>query len=232
MAEIKTPKGSPSIDMTPMVDLAFLLVTFFMLAATFRTDEPVEVSIPSSIGDKEIPEKTLVLVTVDKGGRIYFSCTGEEVRKKVVTQMAAKYKVPLSEDNIKEFVRITSIGCSMGELPQYLSLDGEGRKNYRKQDADFVGIPSDSLNNQLKDWINFANREMLDYGKKMFEEESAKQGKGQAPLRPEDYKPKFVLKAAMDAEYVRVKTAIETFRDLNLNNLNFVTSQEAAAVVK
>ncbi|MNK09766.1 Biopolymer transport protein ExbD/TolR [compost metagenome] len=228
MAEIKTPKGSPSIDMTPMVDLAFLLVTFFMLAATFRTDEPVEVSIPSSIGDKDIPEKTLVLVTVDKGGRIFFSCTGEEVRKKVVAQMAAKYKVPLSEDNIKEFVRITSIGCSMNQLPQYLSLDGEGRKNFPTE----KGIPSDSLHNELKDWINFANREMLDYGKKTFEEESAKLGKGQAPLKASDYKPKFVLKAAMDAEYVRVKSAIETFRDLDLNNLNFVTSQEAAPVIR
>ncbi len=228
MAEIKTPKGSPSIDMTPMVDLAFLLVTFFMLAATFRTDEPVEVSIPSSIGDKEIPEKTLVLVTVDKGGRIFFSCTGEEVRKKVLAQMAAKYKVPLSEDNVKEFARITSIGCSMSQLPQYLSLDGEGRKNFPTT----VGIPSDSTHNELKDWINFANREMLDYGKKTFEEESAKQGKNAAPLKADDYKPKFVLKAAMDAEYVRVKNAIETFRDLNLNNLNFVTSQEAAPIVK
>ena len=101
-----------------------------------------------------------------------------------------------------------------------------------RKDENFVGIPSDSLNNQLKDWINFANREMLDYGKKTFEEESAKQGKNQAPLNANDYKPKFVLKAAMDAEYVRVKSAIETFRDLNLNNLNFVTSQEAAPVVR
>nr|WP_294859076.1 biopolymer transporter ExbD [uncultured Fluviicola sp.] len=228
MADIKTPKGSPSIDMTPMVDLAFLLVTFFMLAATFRTDEPVEVSIPSSIGEKDIPEKTLVLVTVDKGGRIFFSCSGEEVRKKVVTQMAAKYKVPLSEANVKEFARITSIGCSMSQLPQYLSLDGEGRKNFPTE----TGIPSDSLHNELKDWINFANREMLDYGKKTFEEESSKQSKNQPPLKADDYKPKFVLKAAMDAEYVRVKNAIETFRDLNLNNLNFVTSQEAQPLVK
>lgn len=228
MADIKTPKGSPSIDMTPMVDLAFLLVTFFMLAASFRTDEPVDVSIPSSIGEQEIPEKTLVLVTVDKGGRMFFSCTGEEVRTKVVTQMAAKYKVALSPDHIKEFVRISSIGCSMKELPQYLSLDGNGRKEFQTS----VGIPSDSTNNELKDWINFANREMLDFGKKTFEEESSKQGKGATPLKADDFKPKFVLKAAMDAEYVRVKAAIETFRDLNLNNLNFVTSQEAAPIIK
>ena len=46
MANIKAPKGSPTIDMTPMVDLAFLLVTFFMLAANFRSDEPVQVDTP------------------------------------------------------------------------------------------------------------------------------------------------------------------------------------------
>jgi biopolymer transport protein ExbD len=223
MAEISKPKGSPSIDMTPMVDLAFLLVTFFMLAAKFRDPEPVEVSIPSSIGDMDIPEKTLVQVTVDKGGRVFFTCVGAEVREKVLKQMATKYKVPLNEDLIKSYVAMSSIGCSMAELPTYLKLDGEGRKNFKTS----VGIPADSTRNELKDWINFAHSEMLDYGKKRYEDENSKLGPGKAPLNPDDYKPKFLLKADMEAEYVRVKNAIETFRDLNINNLNFVTSMEA-----
>jgi len=224
MAKLKLPKGSPSIDMTPMVDLAFLLVTFFMLAADFRTDEVVKVEIPSSIGKDDIPQKTLVMVTVDTKGRVFFTCSGEEVRKKVLTQMMAKYKVPLSEENITTFSRMEGgFGCSMSELPKYLSLESEERKNLPN-----ATIPVDtSATNELADWINFANREMLDYGKKKFEEESAKQGKGGVPLKADDFKPKFVLKADMEAEYVKVKTVIEVFRNLKLNNLNFVTSQEA-----
>jgi biopolymer transport protein ExbD len=232
MAEISKPKGSPSIDMTPMVDLAFLLVTFFMLAANFRTDEPVDISIPSSIGDKEIPPKTAVLVSVDKGGRIYFDVKGgEEVRTKILADMANKYKVNLSKEDYAAFSHMSgSFGCSMQELRQYLSLDGEGRKKYRKEDPAFAGIPSDSTHNQLKDWIYFSKNRMLDYGKTQYEKESGNKGSNGEPLSADDFKPKFILKADMEAEYVRTKQAIETFRDLEINNLNFVTSQEAAPI--
>ena len=92
MPKIKIPKGSPSIDMTPMVDLAFLLVTFFMLSASFRSDEPVQVSTPSSIADKIIPEN-VIMVTIDKGGRVFFNMSNPEARKELLQNMAGKYKL-------------------------------------------------------------------------------------------------------------------------------------------
>jgi biopolymer transport protein ExbD len=79
MPKIKPAAHAPSIDMTPMVDLAFLLVTFFMLTASFRMAEPVIVDPPSSVSDKTLPENT-VLITVDNIGRAFFGVGNGEAR--------------------------------------------------------------------------------------------------------------------------------------------------------
>ena len=86
MPKLKIPKSSPAIDMTPMVDLAFLLVTFFMLAASFRPSEPVTVTTPSSVSDKVIPEN-MIMVTVAEDGKVYFNLTGAEARKEALKNM-------------------------------------------------------------------------------------------------------------------------------------------------
>jgi biopolymer transport protein ExbD len=211
------PRSAPSIDMTPMVDLAFLLVTFFMLSANFRTNEPVEVSTPSSISDKEVPLKSLVMVTVDKEGYIYFNCTGEKTRELLLDQMSAKYKVPFSKEQKEEFVAISSFGCDIRQLPAYLDLSGDERKKYKG------GIPADSTNNQLRDWIYYANLSSLKTGEELYIEA---QDKTTDKLDVNEFKPKFVLKVDGKAAYAYAKRVIEVFRELNLNNLHFVTSLE------
>jgi biopolymer transport protein ExbD len=218
MPKIKMPKSTPSIDMTPMVDLAFLLVTFFMLSASFRSNEPVEVDVPSSISDRIIPEN-IVMVTIDKGGRVFFNMSDPEARRELLQNMSGKYKTALSQEQIDEFVYMSTFGCSMQELPTYLSLESEKRKLFNT-----VGIPSDSTNNQLKDWIFYGNIAALNTGKTAYEEAKMK---GESP-EVNDFKPKFILKVDGKAAYVHAQNVISTFRDLHLNNLNFVTSMEAA----
>jgi biopolymer transport protein ExbD len=217
MAEVKGPKGSPTIDMTPMVDLAFLLVTFFMLAANFRTDEPVIIDTPSSIASEEVP-KNMVQVTVDKEGRILYNYTGGlEAKKNLLRNMAGKYKVGFTEKQMEEFSLMTSFGCKIQQLPQLLELEGEDRKKA------MTTIPTDSTNNQLADWIKFGNIEGLAEGKIKFEEALMRN----PDAKMNDFKPKFVLKVDSKALYKDAKKAIETFRDMDLNNLYFVTSLEA-----
>lgn len=217
MSKGKGSKGVPPIDMTPMVDLAFLLVTFFMLSASFRTDEPVEVNIPSSSSDKLIPEN-IIQITIDKGGRLFFNMNGIEARKALLRRMSDKYKVGFTTEQYEKFSFMTTFGCKMGELPAYINGTGEVRKNFPTN-----GIPVDSLNNQLKDWIDFGNQEALNTGKTLYENEKLKGGNPD----PNDFKPKFVLKVDGDANYVHAQGVINIFRDLNLNNLNFVTSLSA-----
>ena len=66
MPKVKVPRKSTSIDMTAMTDVAFLLLTFFMLATKFKPDEPVVVDTPSSVSQIKLPETDIMQLTIDK----------------------------------------------------------------------------------------------------------------------------------------------------------------------
>ncbi|HEV8512460.1 MAG TPA: biopolymer transporter ExbD, partial [Cyclobacteriaceae bacterium] len=84
MSKVKMHRATPSIDMTPMVDLAFLLVTFFMLTATATPDEPVQVSIPSSVSEMPIPERDMIIISIGKDNKVFFTVDGQFTRAKML----------------------------------------------------------------------------------------------------------------------------------------------------
>jgi biopolymer transport protein ExbD len=60
------------IDMTPFVDVAFLLLIFFMTTTSFKPPEPVQVQLPSSHVEIQVPESNVIVLTVGQDGQLVF----------------------------------------------------------------------------------------------------------------------------------------------------------------
>jgi biopolymer transport protein ExbD len=71
MSKHKKKRVGIRIDMTPMVDVALLLLTFFMMTTQFKPPEDVEVIIPTSHSQFKLPESHIMMVYVNKEGKIY-----------------------------------------------------------------------------------------------------------------------------------------------------------------
>ena len=73
MARPKIPRKSTSVDMTAMCDVAFLLLSFFILTTKFKPSEAVPVSTPTSVASKVAPEKDIVMISLNKDQKVFLS---------------------------------------------------------------------------------------------------------------------------------------------------------------
>ncbi|MGH7453347.1 MAG: ExbD/TolR family protein, partial [bacterium] len=80
MPKIKKARVGIKLDMTPMVDVAFLLLTFFMLTTQFKPTEDVTVELPSSHSAFKLPESDVMMITISKDGRIFLGLDAQNLR--------------------------------------------------------------------------------------------------------------------------------------------------------
>jgi biopolymer transport protein ExbD len=146
MSRPKLPRKSTSVDMTAMCDVAFLLLSFFILTTKFKPSEAIPVVTPNSVANKVAPEKDLVLITIDKDGKVFLSMDDEQKKEYIANTIIQTKNLKL---DIKAFKKASFFGVAFNQLPSFLALPEESRK------ANVLpGIPcKDSANNELTEWI-------------------------------------------------------------------------------
>lgn len=152
MAKVKISKKSNKIDMTAMCDVAFLLLSFFIMTATAKVPEPKPVDAPASTVQAKLPEKDLLTITIGDSA-VFFGMTDRPLRRATLERMATKYNVDFTEEQINKFELVDGFGVSVDEIGGLLKLSGTDRNTPGVQ----KGIPfKDSTNNQLADWVKEA----------------------------------------------------------------------------
>lgn len=157
MPSVKIAKKSTDTDMTPFVDIAFLILSFFIMATKFKPPEPVEIKTPGSVLSQKLPENNAVLISVDSIDRVYFSVLSEKDMGKfddIIKGINSSQNLGLTQAEINNFRKTYMVGVPFGGLKQLLGTDATEQAKLRQP-----GIPvMDSANNQLFFWIQEAKK--------------------------------------------------------------------------
>ena len=198
MAELNTKGGkkSTSIDMTAMCDVSFLLLTFFILTATAKAPEVLPVDTPQSTVQTKLPTDNLATITIGKG-KVFFDLKGREVRKKTLELMGQKYELEFSDDDTNKFALMESFGVPLQNLKQILDMKASDRAKTGQP-----GIPKDSLDNQLKEWLLNSRRANIDINNKELE---------------------IAIKGDAKEEYATIKQVMDILQEQKINNFSLVT---------
>lgn len=198
MGRAKLPRKSTNIDMTAMCDVAFLLLSFFILATKPKPSEIIPVATPTSISTQKIAEDK-VLVTVSKEGKVFLSIEDKAMRKEVLEDLNKRLLLQLTPAELNNSGAAEFFATPFSQLKSYMN-----NVNAMKSRAGtLAGIPTeDSATNELKDWMESA---AIVYTSKNMN---------------------LSLKGDNVAKYPVVKGILFAFKRNNLNKFNIITGSE------
>ncbi|GAB3009007.1 biopolymer transporter ExbD [Niabella terrae] len=203
MPKVQIAKKSTETDMTPFVDIAFLILSFFIMATKFKPPEAVPIETPNSVSSQKLPENNAVMISIDKDDKVYFSIMAAnepEKAKEIIISAAKARNIPVTEAQAAKYFSGDMIGVPFSKLGGFLDLTKE-------QKADFVqeGIPvKDSANNELYYWIAAARTTFS----------------GQTL--------KYLIKGDNVSKYPAFKAVIEALKKNDEQKYNLVTMPEGA----
>ncbi|HEX9657678.1 MAG TPA: biopolymer transporter ExbD [Bacteroidota bacterium] len=105
MPKFKPHRAGIRIDMTPLVDVAFLLLTFFMLTTQFKPPEEVEIILPSSHSEFKLPESDVMTLTLSDDGRIFLGLDSQRLRARLFgKENELKGSIEIPKENLADML--------------------------------------------------------------------------------------------------------------------------------
>ncbi|RYX87038.1 biopolymer transporter ExbD [bacterium] len=200
MPRAHVKRKSTAIDMTAMCDMAFLLLTFFILTSKPKTEDLVPVDIPGSSVTIKVPDDNATVTIGQK--KVFFGMEGEEIRKQTLESVGQKYNITFTPAEKTTFGTLSSFGVPIQSMKQFLNLTPDQRKELKQP-----GIPTDSVSNELFNWV----REARVSAKALVNKE----------LR-------ISIKGDSKEEYPVIKKVIDILQKQKVNKFSLITSMRAA----
>lgn len=216
MPSIKLPRKSTDTDMTPFVDIAFLILSFFIMATKFKPAEPVPVETPNSVSADILKEENSMLITIDKDNRVFvkFNIVGDEEKippeqkkekiqqqyLRIINSLSDARNMGLTSTQMSNFQATNAVGVPFNSLGGLLNIAPAEQTNVKQP-----GIPVlDSLNNELVWWVGaaktaFANQKLI-----------------------------YLLKGDNKSTYPTFEAVINALRRNEIFKYHLITSQETA----
>lgn len=185
--------------MTAMCDVAFLLLTFFILTTKFRPQEAVNIDIPASTAQIPIPEKDIMMFQIAPDGRIFFGLDDQNTRLKLLDRLATTYELTFSQEQKDAFRLIESWGVDIRALPDYLNMSPEQRGAFNQPG---LNIDTTGGQHQVEDLILFS--------------------------RQENNNLRIAIKGDKTTEYRYFDKLIQALQNRKVNKFNIITSARSA----
>ncbi len=202
MAKAKIARKSTAIDMTAMCDVAFLLLTFFMLTTKFRPQELAQINIPASTAQIPIPDANILLIQVSEKGNVFMGVDDQNTRVSMLSKLKERYNLPeFSAEQVNAFKTLDAFGMPVEQLPQFLSMKADQRNAVTQP-----GILMDSTNNQLGEMVLAA--------------------------RQSNPELRIAIKADANTDYEKVNKVIQTLQERKVNKFNLITSARGSGEAK
>ncbi|HYM95546.1 MAG TPA: biopolymer transporter ExbD, partial [Chitinophagaceae bacterium] len=156
MPSVKIPRKSTDTDMTPFVDVAFLILTFFIMATKFKPQEPVEITTPNSVSSDKLNEGDAVMITMDKDNRVFFSASiasqnDQGILDDIIQKVNEDKKLNLTNAEMANFRKTSAVGVPFSQLKGLLDVPFDQQHNLKQS-----GVPVDTTGGELTYWVQYA----------------------------------------------------------------------------